>query len=49
MPKYDASTERAAAANHRMSLPVKEQDSAGTEIAGRTGYSGSHGKPPLTR
>jgi hypothetical protein len=49
MPKYDANAERAAAAPYRVSLPVKERDSAGSDIAGHTGYSDSHGKPPLAR
>ena len=49
MPKYDASAERAADAYHRLPLPVKERDTAGSDLAGRTGYSDSHGKPPLTR
>lgn len=39
MPKYDANAERAADVYHRVPLPVKERDSAGSDIAGRTGYS----------
>lgn len=49
MPKYDANAERAADAYHRVPLPVKERDNAGSDLAGRTRYSDSHGKPPLTR
>ena len=48
MPKYDANAERAADAYHRVPLPVKEQDSAGSDHAGRTGYSDSRDTPPLT-
>jgi hypothetical protein len=49
MPKYDGNAERAADGYHRVPLPVKERDTAGSAIAGPTGYSHSHGKPSLTR
>jgi hypothetical protein len=35
MPKYDANAERSADAYHRVPLPVKERDSAGSDIAVR--------------
>jgi hypothetical protein len=39
---------RAADTYHRVLVPLKECDSARTDIAGRTGYSDSRDTPPLT-
>ena len=41
--RYQVDAERAADAYDFVALPLKDRDSAGTDIAGRAGYRDSHG------
>lgn len=45
--RNQVNAERAADANHHVPLALKERDGAGTDIAGRTSHSYSHGEPPV--
>ena len=44
LPRSHVNAERAADAYDLVPLPLEDRSSAGTDIAGRTGYGDSHGE-----